>query len=191
MAIFKFHLKPVVSVDAKILQMGANRLKNYFDRVCKKIPQQFSGSSFTVNPNAGDIGPSDLLVYIVKDSLIREIDPNASFNGDPGGATALLAGGAVLSEVYWSLVTQRVGYVDEAHPKDLRQGISIANLAIHEFAHNKHTGTNVNVHVDCGLGILAANQSIGAIAGGDLNDENIEALAKVLGRSVPQYTAAL
>lgn len=180
MAVFKFHITTDVDIDSKVLQFAAVRLKGYFDRICKRMnPKAFSHSSFSLSPNAGDVGDKDLLVHVVQQSKILKIDPNASIHSK-GGATALLSSGLVLSEVYWGFVKNNV--------KDRgTQGIALANLAMHEFAHNKHMGTGVDIHVSCGGGLFGLPVMPAMIWGGDLGRDNEICMAKVLDRVVRQY----
>lgn len=195
MTMFKFHISTQVDVPDVVLQEAGKRLKNYFDRTCLATkPQKYTGSVFTLNPHNGQVGSKDLLCYITQASMILRIFPDAKRSGRGGGATVETPSG-LLSEVYWTGGLQAVG-------SSAKQGIALANLVFHEFAHNKHLSDKraldqgernggVFVHTACGGGIFSAavNYKISAIS--DANPDNIKAMARVLDNDNKQYPFGL
>jgi hypothetical protein len=194
MGVFKVFLKSMAAVDSAALQAGAQRLKRYVDKILGHMsPQTFSHSTVLFDPNYGDVGARDLLVYLVQASILRnwaaynQIEIVGGHIG-AGGATAPFAQG-VLSEVYVPTITR--------HGKTpAEQGVVLANLAIHEMAHNKHqflAGIDplLEVHTNCGGGLMAGNVMPALLRTGDLTDANAKPLAKVFGRDVNQFRAYL
>lgn len=206
MAVFKLFLKALTDkVPDDVLQATGRQLKSYFDRILMAQPTRtFTGVTFKVGPNAGEIGDKDLLGYISGgDSFIikemNRLDPSIPHQlppGSAGGGTTVMPGGGVCSEVFWTggLIHLKTSTQDKrAH--------ALANLVFHEWAHNKYLSdpdamskNEANgdyVHVYCGNGVLQSGMSYGQAANWDINQANIAAMAKVLGNSSKQYTAGL
>ena len=62
--------------------------------------------------------------------------------------------------------------VHQRKQKDGAKQIALANLAFHEFAHNKYDGTGNDVHVDGGGGLLGKPVMPAAISGSIPNPDN-------------------
>lgn len=109
------------------------------------------------------------------------LDPSKTIHS-PGGATATFADRSTLSEVYWPYVKKQ---------KDGAKHIALANLAFHEFAHNKYDGTGQDAHLDGGGGILGKPVMPAAISGSSPNGDNEKFMASILSRQVPQSMCGL
>jgi hypothetical protein len=182
MAIFKFYIVSLTDTDTNVVNAAAMRLKSYFDRIIQKMnPKTFSGSQFGTTPAAGSVTDLDLLVYVVTGSVITAVDPSRQIHS-PGGATATFADGTAFSEVYWPYIKKQ---------KDGAKQIALANLAFHEFAHNKYDGTGNDVHVDGGGGLLGNPVMPAAISGSIPNPDNETFMASILNRHVQQSTCGL
>ena len=192
MAVFRCWLKPMETLDPNTLKLLAQRLRNYLDKIISATrPKAFTNSVVGFDPNPGDVQPKDVLVYLVRASLIAQYAEGrytlAGGGGAPGGRTAPFSEG-VLSEVY----LQRIASLA---PPD--QAASIANAAIHEIAHNKFYGMpeiadyNMHVHVNCGGGILSAGIMPALLRTGDLTAENARALAPALAHDQTQLQTYL
>jgi hypothetical protein len=182
MAIFKFYIVPLTETDANVVNAAALRLKSYFDRIIRQMnPKIFTSSQFGITPAAVSVTDLDLLVYVVTTSIITAVDPSKTIHS-AGGATATFADGSMLSEVYWPYVKKQ---------KDGAKHIALANLAFHEFAHNKYDGTGNDAHVDGGGGILGMPVMPAAISGSTPNRDNEAFMASNLNRHVRQSTCGL
>ena len=95
-----------------------------------------------------------------------------------------------MSEIYIPSIKQ---YGNDA----AQRGTVLANLAIHEIAHNKccadPTITNQNdfVHQNGGSGLLGNPIMPALLRSGSLNRDNISFIASRIGRQVPQLTSYL
>jgi hypothetical protein len=202
MAVFHFYISQQVAVPDDVMAEVTKRLKRYFDRVCQAMkPRTFTGSAFELDPHMGKVKDTDLLVYITSPgdaSLIHEIakrqGATVQGSGHGGGATVSFPEG-VLSEAYWPNGLQSL------HPVE-KQGHALANFIFHEFAHNKHTSDptalkggesprGLFVHNNCGFGVFGASVTTGAAANFELLDDNIAAMARVLGSANKQYPFGL
>jgi hypothetical protein len=195
MTTFKFYLSAQVDVPDAVLQKAGQRLTGYFNRVCQSMtPRKFTHASFKLDPHAGELGSKDLLCYITQSSMVLRMFPDAQRSGRGGGGTVETPHG-LLSEVFWTGGLRGVGSAD-------RQGIALANLVFHEFAHNKHLSDQralqngeksggVFVHSSCGMGIFAGGVSYGFTASADANSDNIKAMARVLDNENKQYSFGL
>ena len=195
MTVFKFYLSAQVDVPNAVLQKAGQRLTGYFNRVCQSMtPRKFTHALFKLNPHSGELGSKDLLCYITQSSMILRMFPDAQRSGRGGGGTVETPHG-LLSEVFWTGGLRGVGSVD-------RQGIALANLAFHEFAHNKYLSDRlaiqngeksggVFVHSSCGMGILTGGISYGFAATADANSDNVKAMARVLDNENKQYPFGL
>jgi hypothetical protein len=182
MTTFNFYIVSLTETDAKVVNLAAIRLKSYFDRIIQKMnPQIFNGSKFGATPVAKGVTDLDLLVYVVTSSIILAVDPTQTIHS-PGGATAIFADGTTLSEVYWPFIKKQ---------KDGAKHIALANLAFHEFAHNKYGGPADDVHVNGGGGILGRPVMPAAISGSHPNLDNETFMASILDRHVQQSTCGL
>jgi hypothetical protein len=182
MATFNFYIVSLTQTDAKVVNLAGIRLKSYFDRIIPKMKRQiFNGSKFGNAPVAGGVTDLDLLVYVVTGSLIVAVDPTATIHS-PGGATATFADGTTLSEVYWPYINKQ---------KDGAKHIALANLAFHEFAHNKYGPPADEVHINGGGGILGNPVMPAAISGSQPNPDNETFMASILDRHVQQSKCGL
>jgi hypothetical protein len=202
---FKVFLSPQVAVPDDVLQAMSARLKKYFDAICRTMsPRKFSDTVVKLSPHANEVGDVDLLGYITQASLIVTLfnsvfEPGIehSLEGTPGGGTKKLPSGTVLSECFFT------GGIMELKKADA-QGITLANLIFHEFAHNKHTsdplalsknefprGDFVHDEKACGGGIFAKGLTFRRAANLDLTQDNIRAMARVLGSANKQETCGL
>jgi len=199
---FKLFIAPLVSVPSDVITAAGNRLKRYFDSICVAMnPRKFSHTTFKISPHAGEVRDKDLLVYITQASLTvnlfdKVFEPGVQHQlpGTPGGGTKKLPNGNVLSEVFWTGGLMSL--------KKERQGVALANLIFHEFAHNKHTSDKLAlskgedpgglfVHNECGGGILARALSTGLAANLDILSGNIRSMARVLDSANNQETCGL
>lgn len=208
MPVFKLFLKALTDkVPDDVLQNAGKQLKSYFDRILvRQTTPAFTGVTFKVGPNPGEVGEKDLLVYITDGSsfIVKELDrlesstsPHQYPPGSAGGGTIKMPGASgVCSEVMWTggLIHLKTSTQD-------KRAFALANLVFHEWAHNKYLSdadalskNEANgdfVHLYCGGGVLQAGMSYGQAAAWDINPANIAAMVKVLGNSNKQYTAGL
>lgn len=170
---------------------GAVVLKGYLDRCLRRIRSSpFSQAQVGVDPASSQVGPKDVLVHLTQSSLIRSVAErqNLQIVGagmSPGGGTVDFSQG-VLSEVYWV----RVKNLGNDAPS---RGKVLANLAIHEIAHNKcqripNLDPVSEVHGNGGGGLLATGVTPALARMGTLLPANEQFLAKYLARDVPQYS---
>jgi hypothetical protein len=201
MPVLKLFLSPQVDVPDKVLDDAGRRLKRYFDTICLAMnPRQFSSATVKISPHSGEVGNSDLLVYLTQSSSILNLmdkvfEPGVQHqlpSAHGGGGTKMMPDGRVLSEVYWTggLMSLKTSTSDT-------RGIALANLIFHEWAHNKHSSDPLAlssgdfVHTSCGGGILMARLSYGVAARLDINSDNIHSMARVLGAANKQSISGL
>jgi len=169
-------------------------LKSYLDRCLRRIPSTpFSQAQVGIDPTSSQVGPKDLLVHLTQSSLIRSVAARQNFQIagggiSPGGGTVDFPQG-VLSEVYW-ITVKNMGNGAAS------RGTVLANLAIHEIAHNKcqripNLDPVSEVHGNGGGGLFATGINRALASGGTLLPDNEKFLAKYLGRDVPQYSSWL
>lgn len=154
-----------------------NHLKALFDEVCQRPETSFSTSDFWYNPNPGDIGDHELLVYLVPNqggSVIRGLRPNQSLG--PGGTT-LITSNWCLTEVYHSAAFN----LADANPW---RGLAV--LCFHELMHNKLKRGNI-LHTNGGGGLARGT----VFSNYTLSATNKVLMASALSNKVPQYKGAL
>jgi hypothetical protein len=173
---------------------GASVLKVYLDRCVKRMsPKAFTQAQVGISPTSSQIGSTDVVIHLTQSSVIRSSAAwqNLTIQGGgnaPGGATAEFPQGA-LSEVFWIRVKNSGKTATD-------RGKALANLAIHELAHNKCIGIPgqnfvQDVHTNGGGGLFDTSVSPALVKMGDLNTANEQFLAGVLARPVKQYVSWL
>jgi len=183
--------------DLQLLQhalvLGAKVLKGYLGQIIAAA--RLGGSNLAevkLDPTDSQVGSSDMLVYITTSSLARDFAARNNYTlsgGSPDGITAPFPEGA-LSEIFFPSI-KRYGS-DDTH-----RGTVLANLAIHEIAHNKCCGDpsianqNDYVHQNGGGGLLGLPIMPALLRGGSLNAANISFIASRIGNAVPQLKSYL
>ena len=175
------------------LPFGSAELKRYLRQI---IGVAGLGGSYSaevkLEPNDDQIGGGDLLVYLTTSSLARAFATSFNYTlpptHGPSGLTVNFPEG-VVSEIY-------IPTIRDHGRDDTQRGKVLANLAIHEIAHNKCCreptipDPNDYVHANGGGGVLAERLMPGTLHV-DLNATNISFMARRIGRQVPQLTSYL
>jgi hypothetical protein len=131
MTVLNVHLVSSFSYDGEnigeggLYQVGLH-LTEFFDEVVKDS-KTFSSSDFWYNPDAGQVGPQDLVCYMLsKSSRSIAAKHSASELGQGGSTFWSQSSRAMISEIYMDATAG-----DPSRPRLL------ANLIIHELMHNK------------------------------------------------------
>jgi hypothetical protein len=182
-----------LSLLQRAIGIGSKVLQRYLSQI---ISAARLAGSFQANvgldPNDDQVGNSDALVYLTTSSLARDFAARNSYilsGGSADGATAPFPEGA-LSEIY-------IPSIKRHGSDDVHRGTVLANLAIHEIAHNKccadPTIPNQNdyVHQNGGGGLLGLPIMPALLRSGGLNATNISFMAPRIGKQVPQLTSYL
>jgi hypothetical protein len=161
------------------LYMVGLHLIDFFNQVITGS-QTFSGSDYWFNPDAGQVGPKDLVCYMLSNSS-RSIAARHS-GGQPGAAGSTvwsLNSQAMISEIYMDATTG-----DASRPRLL------ANLIIHELMHNKLDSHPSNAVLSDIHSIANGRVSTsGAITSSSTpSPEDIRAMRRGIERSIPQHT---
>jgi predicted dehydrogenase len=146
--------------------------------------QTFTGSDYWYNSDAGQVGPKDLVCYMVTNSG-RSIA--ASHTSEPLGAAGStvwsLTTNAMISEIYMDATTG-----DASRPRLL------ANLIIHELMHNKldaHPSRAVLTTTSGIHGIVNGRVSTGAplTSSSTPSEADVRAMRRGIDLSIAQHTA--
>ena len=108
---------------------------------------------------------------MVTSSIILAVDPTQTIHSS-GGSNSYLR--------RWNYFIRGVLAVHQEAER-WREAHSLANLALHEFARNKHGGPADDVHVIGGEGILGRRVMAAAVSGSHPNPNNETFMASILG----------
>ena len=175
---------------ALAIGIGSKVLKGYLTQILSAAGLVASyQAQVGLDPNDDQVGDKDVLVYITTASLAREFAARKSYTlsgGSPDGMTAPFSEGA-LSEIF-------IPSIKRHGNDDTQRGKVLANLAIHEIAHNKCcadpsvANQDDYVHQNGGGGLLGKPIMPALLRSGSLNRDNISFMASRIGRQVPQFT---
>jgi hypothetical protein len=131
MPVLNVHLISHFSYDGEnigeggLYQTGLHLIDFFNEAVAES--KSFSGSDFWYNPDAGQVGPKDLVCYMLPHSRRSIVAKHTSDPLGPAGSTAWSqTSQAMISEIYMDATAG-----DPSRPRLL------ANLIIHELMHNK------------------------------------------------------
>jgi hypothetical protein len=172
---------------------AAPLLKTYLTQIIgATTPRKPLKADVRLNPNDDQVEPKDALVYVTTASLARSFATRNNITllgGSANGQTAPFAQG-VLSEIFIPAIRNKSRNQQEA-------GVVLANLAIHEIAHNKCAfdptvaDPNAHVHDHGGDGLLAKLVMPAMVRQKGLSPANIAYMAQRIDRAVPQFTTYL
>jgi hypothetical protein len=140
---FRIFVKTLAKeADTATVRDSCERLKKYFDDVCKKRksfpltnPKLFTHSICTLEPNTGDIDSKrgDVLVYITTSDKSPAKTHFKFVPSDDIGGVNMWTPDGVLTEVFWDKLPS-------VRQSDwFKRAIVLANMAFHEIGHNKYT----------------------------------------------------
>lgn len=156
------------------------KLKTMFQTICNHKNSTVAIADYSWE--RGNVASTDVVVYCcgTKEygSVIKGKD-GAAIHDSASGGTYDYTGG-MISEVYLRSIDGAANFVSVA-----------ANIIFHEIMHNKLDAPKVktvnDIHTSGGGGLAVTKVS----AGSALTDKNIELMAGVLSKVVPQYTAEM
>jgi hypothetical protein len=165
------------------LYMVGLHLIDFFNQVVAGS-QSFTGSDYWYNSDAGQVGPKDLVCYMLTSSGRSIVARHSSDQLGAAGSTVWsLTSQAMISEIYMDATTG-----DASRPRLL------ANLIIHELMHNK-----LDAHPS--LAIFNTTAGIHGIANGRVStggsvssattpsQADIRAMRRGINLSIPQHTS--
>jgi hypothetical protein len=164
-------------------------LKGYLDQIFRAAGLALHLAQVKADPTMEQVGGADALVYVTPKSLSRSFADRNNLplrESSAPGRTVDFPQGA-LSEIFIQTIRSQGG--DALHC-----GNVLANLAIHEIAHNKCIGDpnvldqDAFVHQNGG-GALFGKPIMPALlrSSGSLSPDNIKFIAPRIARSVPQF----
>jgi hypothetical protein len=187
MAVLNVHLISRFDYDHEdigeggLYQVGLHLIE-FFDQVVQGV-RSFSGSDFWYNSDAGQVGPKDLVCYMLSTSSDSIVSSHSSGQLGPAGSTVWSqTSNAMISEIYMDATTG-----DASRPRLL------ANLIIHELMHNKldaHPSRAV-IRTSAGThGIAGGRVSTGgAISSASTpSDADVRAMRRGIDLSIAQHT---